>query len=43
MTATGELGKGEGMEGLSQKEKGLMDMDNSWWLLGGEGYKSTKG
>ena len=30
------------MEGLSKKEKGLMDMDNSVVIAGGEGYKGTK-
>ena len=27
---------GEGMEGLSKKEKGLMDMDNNVVIVGGE-------
>ena len=33
---------GEGMEGLSKKEKGLMDMDNSVVIAGGGVYKGTK-
>ena len=36
MTAGG-WGRGEGMEGLNKKEKGLMDMDNSGVIAGGEG------
>ena len=32
MTAIG--GRGYGVEGLSQKEKGLMDMDNSVVIAG---------
>ena len=32
----------EGVEGLSKKEKGLMDMDNSVVIAGGRGYKGTK-
>ena len=31
-----------GVEALSKKEKGLMDMDNSVVTAGGEGYKGTK-
>ena len=30
------------MEGLSKKEKGLTDMDNSVVIAGGRGYKRTK-
>ena len=30
-----ESGRGKGMEGLSKKEKGLMDMDNSVVVAGG--------
>ena len=30
------------MEGLSKKEKGLRDMDNSVVIAGGKGYKGTK-
>ena len=30
------------MEELSKKEKGLMDMDNSVLISGGEGYKWDK-
>ena len=33
---------GEGLEGLSQKEKGLMDMDNSEVIAGERRYKGTK-
>ena len=29
--------KGIGVEGLSKKEKGLMDMDNSMLIVGEEG------
>ena len=29
--------RGEGVEGLSQKEEGLMDMDNSVVTAGGQG------
>ena len=36
------VGGGEGVEGLSKKEKGLMDMDNSVVIAGGRGYKGTK-
>ena len=28
-------GEGQGVEGLSKKEKGLMDMDNSVVIVGG--------
>ena len=38
---TASVGR-ERMEGLSKKEKGLMDMDNSVVTAGGEGYKGTK-
>ena len=31
-----------GVEGLSKKEKGLMDMDNSMVIAGGRGCKGTK-
>ena len=34
------VGGREGMEGLSKKEKGLTDMDNSVVVAGG--YKETK-
>ena len=30
------------LEGLSKKEKGLVDMDNSEVIAGGRGYKGTK-
>ena len=30
------------MEGLSKKEKGLMDMDNSVVMAGGRGHKGIK-
>ena len=40
MTASGR--GGEGMEGLSNKEKGLMDMDNRVVIAGGRRYKGTK-
>ena len=33
---------GYGMEGLSKKEKGLVDMDNRVVIVGGEGCKRTK-
>ena len=33
---------GVGVKGLSKKEKGLMDMDNSVVIAGGRGYKGTK-
>ena len=36
MTDTG-VGGGEGVEGWSRKEKGLMDMDNSAVIAGGRG------
>ena len=42
MTASG-CGGGQGMEGLSKKEKGHMDMDNSVGIAGSRGYKKTKG
>ena len=35
-------GLGQGVEGLSEKEEGLMDMDNSVVITGGRGYKGTK-
>ena len=35
-------GAGEGLEELSKKEKGLMDMDKSVVIAGGRGYKGTK-
>ena len=35
-------GGGCGVEGLSKKEKGLMDMDNSVVIAGGGRYKGTK-
>ena len=40
MTASG-VG-GEGVEGLGKKEKGLMDMDNSVVIGGGDVYKENK-
>ena len=40
MTASGSGGLG--VEGLSKKEKGLMDVDNSVVIAGGGGYKGTK-
>ena len=38
------IGGGEvkGLEGLSDKEKGLKDMDNSVVIAGGEGHKGVK-
>ena len=33
---------GQGMKGLSKKEKGPMDVDNSVVIAGGEGCKGTK-
>ena len=33
---------GEGVEGLSKKEKGLMNIDNSVVIAGRRGYKGTK-
>ena len=37
------MGVGDGrMEGLSRKEKGLMDMENSVVFPGVGGYKGTK-
>ena len=35
MTAS-RVGGGEGLQGLSKKEKGLMDMDNSVETAGGK-------
>ena len=36
-------GKGvEGVEGLSTKEKGIMDMDSNVVIAVGRGYKETK-
>ena len=35
MTASGQVGLG--VEGLSKKEKGLMDMDNNVVIAGGRG------
>ena len=35
-------GIGKEVEGLSKKEKGLMDMDNSVVIVGGRGCKGTK-
>ena len=40
MTAIG--GMGLGVEGLSKKEKGLMDMDDSLAIAGEAGHKGTK-
>ena len=40
MTASG--GGSQGVEGLSTKEKGLMDMDTSVMTTGGSGYEGTK-
>ena len=40
MTASGR--GGEGVEGWSKKEKGLMDMDNRVVMAEGRGYKGTK-
>ena len=34
--------KGVGVEGLSKKEKGLMDMDNSVVIVGRSGHKRAK-
>ena len=34
--------KGQRVEGLSKKEKGLMDMDSSIVIAGERGYKGTK-
>ena len=39
MTASG--GGSQGVEGLSTKEKGLMDMDNSGVTAGRRRYKRT--
>ena len=41
MTASGG-GTGFGVEGLSKKENGLMDMDNSVVIAGGGAFKGTK-
>ena len=38
-TAGRQLWGGEGEQGLSKKEKRLMDMDNSALIVGGEGVK----
>ena len=35
-------GGGYGAEGLSKKEEGLMDKDNSVVIARGRGYKGTK-
>ena len=40
MTAGGS--RGEGVAGLSKKEKGLMDVDNSVVIEWGGKYKGTK-
>ena len=37
------FGGGEDVERSSEKEKGLMDMDNSVVMGGGGGYKGKKG
>ena len=37
------MGGGEGVEGLSKKQKGLMDMDNSVVIAGGGGIRGLKG
>ena len=37
MTASGGRGAGYGVEGLSKKEQGLMDMDSSVGIAGGRG------
>ena len=39
MTASGE---DEGVEGLSKKGKGIMNMDHSMVIVGGGSYKGTK-
>ena len=39
---TGSGGGGQGVEGLSKKGKGLVDMDNSVVIVQGTGYKGTK-
>ena len=36
------MGGGWGVEGLSKKEKGLIDIDSSVVITGGRGYKGTK-
>ena len=41
MTASGGAGS-EGVEGLSKKEKGLIDMDNSVVIAAGRECKGTK-
>ena len=40
MTASG--GSSKGVDGLSRKEKGLMDMDDSLAIAGEAGHKGTK-
>ena len=35
-------GRGQGVEGLSKKEKGLVNMDNSVVIAGERGFKGTK-
>ena len=43
MTASGgRVGGGEEVEGLSNKEKGLMDIENSVVIAGGSRGKGTK-
>ena len=37
------MGEGRGVEGLSKKEKGPMDMDNSVVAAGGGGYRRLNG
>ena len=39
MTASGGV---KGVEELSKKEKGLIDVDNSVVIAGGRGYKGTQ-
>ena len=41
MTAIGG-GRRVGVQKLSKKEEGLMDMDNSVMISGGGGYKGVK-
>ena len=41
MTTVGARGE-EGLKGSSQKEKGLMDMDNSMVIARGGVYNGTK-
>ena len=36
------MGRGEGVDGLSKKEKGLIDMDKSVVIAGMREYKGTK-